>query len=101
MSKSKYLDDTDIGAGYQDDEGRGRQVQGRDDPDEMYEGGGAGLDGVVHGVGAGLDGTVQGVGAGLDGMVQGVGTGRGGMEQGEGAGLDDGVQDGVQLPDPA
>ena len=44
MSKSKYLDDTDIGAGYQDDEGRGRQVPGRDERDDMYKAGGAGLD---------------------------------------------------------
>ena len=30
-STSKYLDETDNGAGYQEDEGRGRQVPGRDD----------------------------------------------------------------------
>ena len=43
-STSKYLDKADSGAGYQDDEGRGRQVPGRDDGDDMYKAGGAGLD---------------------------------------------------------
>ena len=53
-SLSKHQDETDIGAGYKDNKGLGRQVQGRDDRNEK----------------------VQGVGAGLDKMVQGVGTGR-------------------------
>ena len=34
-SMSKYLDEIDIGAGYHDNEGRGRQVPGRDDGDNM------------------------------------------------------------------
>ena len=33
-STSKYLDETDNGAGYQDDDSRGRQVPGRDDRDD-------------------------------------------------------------------
>ena len=83
---SKYLDETDIGAGYQDDAGRGRQVSGRDDQDDMHKAGGAGLDDTVQGEGAGLDDMVQGVGAGLDDMVQGEEAGLDQMMQGVGAG---------------
>ena len=43
-STSKYLGETDNGAGYQDNKGRGQQVPGRDDWDDMYKAGGAGLD---------------------------------------------------------
>ena len=53
---SKYLDKTDMGAGYQDNAGRGRQVPGRDDQDDLHKAGGAGLDNMVQGEGAGLDG---------------------------------------------
>ena len=94
---SKYLEDTDKGADYQGEEGRGHQ-------DGQYEGVGAGLGDKVQGVGAGLGamvqdeeagpgGMVQDVGAGLDGMVQDVEAGLDGNVQGVGAGLDDMVQD--------
>ena len=65
---SKYLDETDIGPGYQGD--AGRQVPGRDDRHDVHKAGGAGLDNKVQGVGAGQDNEEQGKGAGLDGRVQ-------------------------------
>ena len=46
---SKYLDETNNGAGYQDDEGRGRQVPGQDDWDDRYKARGAGLDDMYEG----------------------------------------------------
>ena len=82
-SMSKYLDETDIGAGYQDDEGRGRQVPDRDDWDDMYKAGGAGLDDMCEGEGAGLDEMFEGKGEGLDDRVEGLGPGR--QEQGQGS----------------
>ena len=63
----KYLDETDIGAGYQSDAGR---VPGRDNRNDVYKAKGAGLDDNVLGVGAGLDNVVQGKIAGLDDKVQ-------------------------------
>ena len=89
MSTSKYLDDIDIGAGYQDGKAGGRHLQGRDNQDGSLEGVGAGLYDSVQGVGAGLDDSVQGVGAGLDDSVQGMGAGLDYSVQGVGAGLDD------------
>ena len=59
-----------------DDEGRGRQVPGRDDREDMYKAGGAGLVDTVEGEGAGLDKMLKGEGAGLDKKVEGVGAGR-------------------------
>ena len=44
VSTSKYLDNTDIGAGYQNDKGRGQHVHGWDKQDRSSEGMGAGLD---------------------------------------------------------
>ena len=78
-STSKYLDDTDIGAGYQDDRDN-RYKAGGAGLDNVFEAGGVGLDGVFEDEGAGLDDTFKDEGAGLDGVVKGVDAGR--QEQG-------------------
>ena len=64
-SKSKYLDDTDIGAGHQGDRNNMYKAGGAG-LDGEYEAGGAGLDGVFEVERAGLDDTIEDKGAGLD-----------------------------------
>ena len=77
-----------------DDEGRGRQVPGRDDREDMDKAGGAGLDDTLEGEGVGLDDMLKGKKEGLDNMfkgekaglddiMEGVDTGR--QEQGQGS----------------
>ena len=91
-STSKYLDDTDIRPGYQDDRDN-RYKAGGAGLDGMFEGGGAGLDVVFEGGGAGLDVVFEAGGAGLDDVFEAGGVGLDGVFEDEGAGLDDTFED--------
>ena len=91
-STSKYLDDTDIGAGYQDDWDNRYKTWGAG-LDGVFEGGGAGLDIVFEGGGAGLDDVFKAGGAGLDDVFEAGGVGLDGVFEDEGAGLDDTFED--------
>ena len=90
--RGEYLEDTDIGEGHRDSEGRGRQVPGRDKQDDMYKAGGVGEDDIYEGEGVGLDDMMEGVEAGQDDMIEGMGAGLDDTYEGEGAGMDDMVK---------
>ena len=91
-STSKYLDDTDIRPGYQDDRDN-RYKAGGAGLDGVFKGGGAGLDVVFEGGGAGLDVVFEAGGAGLDNVFEAGGVGLDGVFEDEGAGLDDTFKD--------